>query len=372
LFQQAMRLGRAALNALGGGAPDQAAAAPPGTAFTFHEGIKTADGADHEIANQGSTFELTMASRVPRLLKLHPDPAVQASYQAYLNAVNAAATPADRKLAADAAIPPLLAVVRASTLTPSEAVGVLPAYRGIHFKKTWDETAYNRALEANLVGQPTFSAAAREIAKSNTPDGSDVPRADLEIAAVYVRDEIERTKNPASVKKWWGGKTQIFDSLYLAMLQDFVNRKEDFEKELKNPPEQLSGLLFHTVPFISTSKEAPHAAEYAYSGKFLPDAEVRTVGVVGRIFVYLFDVAQLIEQDPANLQQIHGTGGVTFDYRILKEGEITFTGSIPGENLVAQHDARAITSAAGLAALATRTATTIAAGRGGLQKWANA
>ena len=361
LFDQAMRLGKAALEALDiGGKADGA--------FSFHEGLKTQDGADHEVANKGQTFELTMASRVPRLLGEHPDPAVKAAYAAYLAAVDAAATPADKHMAANAAIPGLLAVIKASKMTPADVVGMLAAYRGIHFKITWDKAAYDKALITDLIGQPTFSAAAREIAGSTTPDGSDVPQADLLAAAELVQERMEQTKNPSSVKQWWNKKQQDFDSVYLAMLQRYVNTYESFEKEMKNPPAAMSGLSFTSIPFISTSKRAAHAAAYAMGEKFIEDSEKRKAGTVGRIFVYLFDVAQLIEQNPADVQQL-GDGTLAIHPHIIHEAEITFTGSIPGENLVGQHDGLFGQKSDLLAKLAEQTAMSIAGKGGGLKKW---
>ncbi|MEJ7729522.1 MAG: hypothetical protein WKG00_09920 [Polyangiaceae bacterium] len=53
--------------------------------------------------------------------------------------------------------------------------------------------------------------------------------------------------------------------------------------------------------------------------------------------------------------------------RIIEEGETAFTGSIPGENLVAQHDAKAGGSASGLATLAENSAKAKAGG--GLEQW---
>lgn len=114
-----------------------------------------------------------------------------------------------------------------------ELKGAFALYRGIHFHKNWNQEDYNAQLERKLVGEPTFSAAAREIAGRTKQDGSDVSKAGLEAAAKLVREKVEATKDPTSVKQWWGDKQQNFDNLFFAMIQDYVNRYSKFEEELK-------------------------------------------------------------------------------------------------------------------------------------------
>jgi hypothetical protein len=85
--------------------------------------------------------------------------------------------------------------------------------------------------------------------------------------------------------------------------------------------------------------------------------------------VYLFSLKDLKAQDPANVQALNAAGKVKIGPRIIHEGEVTFTGSIPGENLVAQHDASAGQSEATLANTAKGSARSQAAAQGGLKDW---
>ncbi|WP_445628097.1 eCIS core domain-containing protein [Nostoc sp. DSM 114167] len=252
-----------------------------------------------------------------------------------------------------------------------EPKGAFALYRGIHFKKNWNQEDYNTQLEKKLVGEPTFSAAAREIAGSKKPDGSDVSKSDLETAAQLVREKVEKTKDPKSVKQWWSNKQQQFDNLFLAMIQDYVNRYDAFEKELQKAENgQYKNLEFISIPLISTSKNAEHAARYAFGEKGTLKENQRTTGnVVGRIFVYLFTAQELIDQKAINIQDLQNQGKVKIKTRILNEAEVAFTGSIPGDNLVAQDDAQMSESPQRLGARANQTARQKAQSQGGLREW---
>jgi hypothetical protein len=115
LFQQAMRLGRAALNALGVGGAPAPAEDPAAGDFSVHEPLKTSDNEDHEIANRPHAFELTMASNTPTLLNLHHDAAVRQAYQNYLAAIAAATTPSGKKEAANQHLREILTRVKAAS-----------------------------------------------------------------------------------------------------------------------------------------------------------------------------------------------------------------------------------------------------------------
>ncbi|MFI1028603.1 hypothetical protein [Streptomyces sp. NPDC020951] len=261
--------------------------------------------------------------------------------------------------------PSKAAPTEAKTEAPVE--GMLAAYRGIHFKVTWKQKDYDAALVKNLVGKPTFSTAVRAMAGSRTPDGSDVPESTLIAKAQEVQEEVKKTREATSVKAWWGNKQQEFDSLYLALLQRYVNSYSAFEKEIKNP--KLVRSEFVDIPFISTSKNATHSARYAMGEKFTKEEERRTSGVIGRVFVYLFDAASIQQQNPANIAQLAG-GKILLKARLIHEAEVTFTGSIPGENLIAQHDATAGDTSASLAQQAKSTAESTATARGSkLKEW---
>ncbi len=252
--------------------------------------------------------------------------------------------------------------------TAGAVTGAVAAYRGIHFKVTWSAETYDKVLRQNLVGKPEFSHAARELAGSKAPDGSDVDEADLIAAAQLVQEKVKETKNPASVKQWWGNRKQSFDSLFLALLQRYVNTYEAFEKEMANPGTGSGkDMGFTTIPFMSTSKKAEHSARYALGDKFIADSEKRASGTVGRVFVYVFSLDDLAKQDPANVQELQDGGKVKIKARIINEGEVTFTGYIPGENRVAQVDALAGESEGGVADKARAAAASNAGG--GLREW---
>ncbi|MEV4760992.1 hypothetical protein AB0J86_38750, partial [Micromonospora sp. NPDC049559] len=257
-------------------------------------------------------------------------------------------------------------------LSGAELRGAVAAYRGIHFKLTWSPDTHDKMLRQNLVGKPEFSAAAKEIAGSRTPDGSDVPEPDLIAAAQLVQETVKSTKNPESVRQWWGGRKQTFDSLYLAMLQRYINTYDAFEREMRDPSTGSGrDMGFTSIPFISTSKKAEHSAAYAKGEKFIDAKDKRVTGTVGRVFVYVFSLRQLQEQDPANVQELQNGGKVKIGPRIIHEGEVTFTGYIPGENRVAQVDAEAGDSVGGVADKARAAAETHGSAEGGLREWSS-
>ncbi|PHM08982.1 phage tail protein [Nostoc sp. 'Peltigera malacea cyanobiont' DB3992] len=252
-----------------------------------------------------------------------------------------------------------------------EPKGAFALYRGIHFKKNWNQEDYNAQLEKKLVGEPTFSAAAREIAGSKKPDGSDVSKSELETAAQLVREKVETTKDANSIRQWWGDKKHIFDNFFLAMIQDYVNRQKIFEAELKKAEKgQYKDLEFISTPIISTSKNAEHAAKYAFGEKGTLKENQRTTGdIVGRLFIYLFTAKELVDQKAINIQDLQNQGKVKIKTRILNEAEVAFTGSIPGENLVAQDDAQMSEGPQRLGARANQTARQKAQSQGGLREW---
>jgi hypothetical protein len=115
LFAQAMRLGQAALSALGlGGGDDKKAEDPSAGDFAVHESVQTPGDHKHEVANVAGSFELTVASDRPTGLDKHPDQAVRDAFATYRAAVKAAA-PEGKKKAAQDNLKPVLDAVRAST-----------------------------------------------------------------------------------------------------------------------------------------------------------------------------------------------------------------------------------------------------------------
>lgn len=83
----------------------------------------------------------------------------------------------------------------------------------------------------------------------------------------------------------------------------------------------------------------------------------------------MFTAQQLLDQKAINIQDLQNQGKVKIKARILNEAEVAFTGSIPGENLVAQHDALNPANPANLANNARKTATQKAQHQGGLREW---
>jgi hypothetical protein len=246
-----------------------------------------------------------------------------------------------------------------------DVTGMVAAYRGIHFKATLQPEAYKRAVSTSLVGKPTFSTAALRLAGSKEEDGSDVSEEDKQIAAMYILDQVQQAKNPGVVRQWWGSKKQVFDSVYQALLQRYINRYQGFVDDAAAG--KAGG--FSAVPFISTTKKAAHAAAYALGQKFLKEAEIRRSGTVGRAMVYLFSLKQLADQNPANVQKLKDEGKIKVKARIINEGEVTFTGVIPGENLVDEHDAPAGITQAELARRLQASAAEKAKAEGGLRLW---
>lgn len=77
----------------------------------------------------------------------------------------------------------------------------------------------------------------------------------------------------------------------------------------------------------------------------------------------------MVDQKAVNIQDLQNQGKVKIKTRILNEAEVAFTGSIPGDNLVAQHDAQIGESPERLAAIAKQTAQQKAQNKGGLREW---
>jgi hypothetical protein len=163
-----------------------------------------------------------------------------------------------------------------------------------------------------------------------------VPPEQMQAAVELVQEALANMRKSGEVKAYWttkGGKDK-FENLYLALLHRFAGQLKKFKSELANPPGSLE-VPFKTSPFISTSKKAEHAVRYA-QGKLTEEERKRIEGVVGRVFVYLFDIKELAKQHAANLSDLSKLKKIAQDDRKAKEGEVTFTGAIPGQNLVDQ------------------------------------
>jgi hypothetical protein len=142
-----------------------------------------------------------------------------------------------------------------------------------------------------------------------------------------------------------------------------------------NSADGYSGLQFFRMPFISSTKVANHAARYAL-GQKIDEADradlLRTVGVVGRVFVYVFTVDQLYAQGAVNIAAVHGANKINVHPHIFHEAEVTFTGSIPGENLVQQTNVQANESKNAVATRAEGLARPAQEAAGGVLNWDDA
>jgi hypothetical protein len=143
-----------------------------------------------------------------------------------------------------------------------------------------------------------------------------------------------------------------------------VNKYGEFGKELKEKSEDAyKGLSFTTVPFISTSKKSIHAARYAVGMKLNKDIKRRTSGVVGRVYVYLFTKPDLKSLGAIDIKKVKESKRVKIHPHIIHEGEVTFTGSVPGQNRVGQVDAQANQTAPSVATAAEGVAKSEARGK---------
>lgn len=123
---------------------------------------------------------------------------------------------------------------------------------------------------------------------------------------------------------------------------------------------------------------ASHAARYALGKKMNAElaALIRRIdkgAIVGRVFVYVFTKGQLTAQNAIDVRALRGptpgAGPIRIRGYVFREGEVTFTGTIPGENVVGQTDARGGESETRVADRAQDIAHGSPAAKGGLQRW---
>ncbi|MFM7364288.1 MAG: hypothetical protein ACKO11_07280, partial [Cuspidothrix sp.] len=314
-------------------------------------------------------------------------------------------------------------------ITGDDKKGLLAAYRGIHFKATWDEQKYENEVkkQANaIIGQPEFSQATYEVAK-NLLGKDTFTVEELESAAETVRQQVEQLKqvkanelkdNPKQeiqqgtsledlrsnaqqqayhrlknkgieeptqeqlnqeieailmkpIQRGSNKKATLkgFENMFYVSIHQYVNDKKQFLQELSNLKNgRYTGLKFTKIPFISTSKVAQEAAKYAF-GKAQDQKDVREEGVVGRIFIYLFSIKEEVKQGTLNIEKLHKENKISRREWNKGEAEVTFTGSIPGENLVGYHNADISQTPEVLGSQAEQTAKDKAANMGGLYQW---
>lgn len=256
---------------------------------------------------------------------------------------------------------------------PAGTKGGLALYRGLHFGLDWDKATLLTEIDRSLVGIPEFAPAVYDIL--NVPNRSTQPSiADREAAAERVRNELNRTRNVASVRAWWPSR-KIFENQFYALLQRYVNSYRKFNEEIARihlPNSGYAGLEFFRMPFISTTKKATHAARYSLGEKIsLSDRAVllRTTGVVGRVFVYVFSVDELYAQGAVNISVARAAQQIDVHPHIFHEAEVSFSGSVPGANLVDQTNVAYDDSEPKVAGRAEKLASVAQTARGGVLKW---
>ena len=93
-------------------------------------------------------------------------------------------------------------------------------------------------------------------------------------------------------------------------------------------------LGFAGSPFISTTRFAKHAVRYARGLKGTDEKLRRTKGdVVGKVFIYIFKIVDLAKQAAVDPNRLAKDKKIGMDLLKSKEGEITFMGAVPAENL---------------------------------------
>jgi hypothetical protein len=265
------------------------------------------------------------------------------------------------------------------TLNPadvSQPTGVLDLYRGIHYEdKSFDYDQLNpQQLKEQLIKEEDFSAAVYTILNIPRSQAPTVTLAQRQAAANTVANEIQHARSVTGVRAWW--KTTPRPSLYLTMLQRFINKRTVFQEELtERRITQLSDFTFTAVPFISTTKRPERAAKYAIgtvkATGVAPSALPNTKGkVVGKVFVYLFKGNDLVQLKAADIRYIISQGQIAGHARYSKaDKEITFTGSIPPANRIGEVMARDSDSIGKVAAEAREKAKSQASSQGGLLPW---
>lgn len=258
------------------------------------------------------------------------------------------------------------------------SLGAAAVYRGLHFSTDWQDrrgrTVTQEAARTfdDVKGEGTFSTATWEIAKSMARGGNITPQL-LETANDMVMRQIEiwkqttddnRSDTSAKGKEAAAKRTNlengaaanaltnplvaqnlrtlrenmkgefsqgknVFENQFQAALSKYINNQKDFETDLKGKSDGgYKDINFEGIPFISTSKEPGEAAKYA-QGKLAANDVKSTVGVVGRIMVYVAPLENLLEAGGIDVWEELGAGRLKFTDWRMNENEITFAGKIP-------------------------------------------
>ena len=234
------------------------------------------------------------------------------------------------------------------------AQGAVAVYRGLHFRKTWSDEKYKDEIGKLVKGTPTFSSAVYEIAirvakseKVTTEqlyEAFEVVQQDLKKMERY--QDKDKPENKRKYQHREGGtrpreagederytrKGRDYLNQLAAALSLYINNQKEFEKQLQKAEEgDFAGLHFVKIPFISTSKSPSEAAKYA-KGKVQEEADVRTEGTVGRIYVYVAPLKQMQEQGAVDVVESHRHAIYICEWR-FGEKEVSFMGQIPPQFL---------------------------------------
>lgn len=111
LMDKAVNLGQSLFQSLGLGKRDEEIVGLTDEKVNLHETINLRN-EEHEIANRGNSYELTMSSPVTALLNLHPSQEVRDAYEKYLLDISKATSPTGRKKAANRNLPKIIAEIK--------------------------------------------------------------------------------------------------------------------------------------------------------------------------------------------------------------------------------------------------------------------
>ena len=262
-----------------------------------------------------------------------------------------------------------------------QTLGVLDLYRGIHYQdRTFEYSRLStEALKEQLVREEDFSDAVYSILGKSRAEAPETTRTTVGLAlrkaaAQTVANEVQAAHSVASVTPWW--ETTLRPTLFLAMLQRFINGRTAFQEELRERRVSLlTGFSFTDIPFISITKKPQRAAQYAAGTVVATNVPAATLPstsrrVVGKVFVYLFSGSDLTALKAADIKYLRSQGKIRPRARYWKaDQEVTFTGSIPPDNRVGEVLMRESDSEGDVAGKARRMANAQASGRGGLLEW---
>ncbi len=263
-----------------------------------------------------------------------------------------------------------------NTADAGRTTGVLDLYRGIYYRdKTTDYAAMDpQQLRDQLIREEDFADAVYAILGITRAEAPTTTLEQRRAAAQIVVVEAHAAHSVADVRPWWQSTRRA--TLFFQMLQRFVNKRTEFQQELRQRRvTQLAQLAFTDIPFISTTKNPERAAQYAKGvvvATNIPATSLpNTAGkVVGKVFIYLFSGSDLTALRAADIRFLTEAGTIAGHARYSKsDAEVAFTGSIPPENRIGELLVHDNDSTGGVAGQARRMATSSAAGRGGLLPW---